>query len=685
MISSYYSKWLMVTVGALAIAILLAVVLLTGHLIIKPQFPYLIPGPGGNLSTATQDFPVAKFKSEQDFKDYLAKTASLRGGYGFGGGMMPRAMSQNLGVPVSGDLVNLEGNINLGAKTSESLTPERVSETNVQVMGIDEPDIVKTDGQQIYFSGMARYYALPEMRMMPSEKIMPPAYQANIKTIKAFPQTELALLSTIDINGDLLLVRNNLLVFTYDKIVGYDVADPKNPTKVWEMKYQENNQLVSARLYNNQVYLITRASVKYGSPCPLRPFLLGERDIIIPCTDIYHPVTNVPVDVTYTAMIIDPTTGKEQQAVSFIGSSDLSLFYMSGDNLYITYSYPGDMLEFIYGAVKGAGDLFPSWFVSKLEALRTYDISQEAKMTEFQKLMEKLQNSLSSDERLKLENEFQHRMSNYTENHKRDLEQTGIVKIEADELLVISSSSVPGRPLNQFSLDEYQGNLRIATTIGSNWWGIGGIGSMTSVSDVYILDKKLKLLGAVKDLGETERIYSVRFVQNKGYLVTFRQIDPFYVLDLANPQKPVLAGELKIPGFSSYLHPLTSNLILGVGQENWQAKLSLFDVSNPQEPKELDKYPLEDSWTEVQNNHHAFLQDAKHSIVFVPGGRGGYVFSYSGDKLSMSAAVSDIAARRAVYINDYLYVIGDTKLVVLNENSWQKVNELDFAESNRIR
>jgi len=210
---------------------------------------------------------------------------------------------------------------------------------------------------------------------------------------------------------------------------------------------------------------------------------------------------------------------------------------------------------------------------------------------------------------------------------------------------------------------------------------LGGVSSGQSVNDVYVLDKDLKIAGQVQDLGLTERIYSVRFVEDKGYLVTFRQTDPFYVLDLSDPQKPELKGELKIPGYSSYLHPITKDKILGIGKEGSNVKISLFDVKKPESPSEVAKYNLDEYWSDILNTHHAFLLDSKHQIFFLPGSRGGYVFSYKDDKLEMVKAVSGISAKRAIYINDYLYIIGENKISVLNEINWEKVKELEFQDT----
>ena len=137
-----------------------------------------------------------------------------------------------------------------------------------------------------------------------------------------------------------------------------------------------------------------------------------------------------------------------------------------------------------------------------------------------------------------------------------------------------------------------------------------------------------------------------------------------------------MAGELKIPGFSSYLHPISKNLILGVGQENQNVKLSLFDVSNPGSPTEVSKYLLDEYWTEVASNHHAFLYDPRHSAFFLPAGQSGYVFSVSDNTLALERVVSDISAQRALYLDDYMYILGDTKVVVVNELDWQDVNSL---------
>lgn len=627
-----------------------------------PHLPFLPP-----LEPAARTEEVKQFASEQEFKDYLALSEGDGDYYGFGLG--------NLQVPVAAPNVLLESKDGMG-----SGGPERVSETNVQVAGVDEPDIVKTDGKEIYFSPQSFVrYSEPGIWI---ERGMPDYYppQEAIKLINAFPPADLGLDGEIkDLAGNLLLSNKTLIVLPQyeQKIYGYDVSDAASPQKEWTLELSDNSYLTAARLYQNKLYLVTSQAINRGRPCPIEPLKQG---LTIACEEIYHPVRPVPVDANFVIIILDPATGKVENKVSFVGSSGSSVVYMSEKAVYVTYTYyesiVGFMLDFF---VEEANDIIPSWVTDKLKKLESYDLSQSAKMVEFEQILMEYHNSLDDDERLKVENELTNRLEDYFQAHLRDLEKSGIVKIQAADLKVVASANVPGHPLNQFALDEHEDNLRIATTSGDRFWGWGmGSGGAESINDVYILNSNLKIIGSVQDLGLGERIYSARFIKDRGYLVTFREIDPFYILDLSDPHRPEMKGELKIPGYSSYLHSISQDRILGIGKDGSKVKISLFDVSSATDPKEADKYLLDEYWSDVLNTHHAFLLDEKHQVFFLPGSNGGYVFSYKNDKLVLEKAVSEVSVKRALYLDDYLYILGDDKIVVLNELDWQRVSELDL-------
>ncbi len=625
---------------------------------------------------------IIKFASDEDFKKYITNAQNMTDFYG-------RIDFTSADVMVERAMPMVE--LSTGGETASpktATTPSRISTTNVQVIGIDEPDIVKTDGKKIYFSSDFPYKIRSQSQPMTTpfveSKIAPPYYRpyGETKIINAFPPEDLTEDSNIDKSGTLLLDNKILLVFGNDnKIYGYDVSDSKKPIEKWKLTLEERTSLVTARLYKGKVYTITRTGINYKEPCPIIPLQFNDAPIRIPCTEIYHPIAQIPADITYYASIIDPINGKIENNISFIGSSNDSVVYMSNQALYITYSYQGDIVTYFYNFLQEKGkDLVADWVLQQLKKLASYELNESTKISEMGVILNKYYNSLTQDEKTKIENELNNRMNDYAKAHLRELENTSIIKIGLDEFKILANGTIPGNLLNQFSLDEYNGYLRTATTIGERlrWWGWDFGANTQNANDIYVLDANLKIVGMVKDMGLTERIYSARFIEDRGYLVTFRQTDPFYVLDLSSPINPQLKGELKIPGYSSYLHPIAKNKILGIGQEGSQVKISLFDISDPQNPKETSKYLLKEYWTEVNNNFHAFLLDDKHNIFFLPAGQGGYIFSYTNDNIQLKRAVSGIYARRAIYLDDYLYVIGNEKIVVINENNWENIKELSF-------
>ena len=178
-----------------------------------------------------------------------------------------------------------------------------------------------------------------------------------------------------------------------------------------------------------------------------------------------------------------------------------------------------------------------------------------------------------------------------------------------------ASGRVPGRIRNLFSLSEHDGHLRVVTTTGDLWRGQDD--EVPSSSQVRVLRQtgdRLVEVGVVGDIGRGEQVQSVRFTGAVGYVVTFRQIDPFYTLDLSDPESPAIVGELKIPGFSSYLHPIGGDLVLGVGFDADEdtgavtgSKVSLFDVSDLADPRELAVWTAPDAYNGAGWDHRAFL------------------------------------------------------------------------------
>jgi hypothetical protein len=190
-----------------------------------------------------------------------------------------------------------------------------------------------------------------------------------------------------------------------------------------------------------------------------------------------------------------------------------------------------------------------------------------------------------------------------------------------------ASGSIEGWLLNQYALSEYDGVLRAATTTGNPWRQGAASTSTTSTSTVYTLRRDggtLRVAGSVGGLGKGEQIYAVRFTGPVGYVVTFRRTDPLYTLDLRDPAHPAVAGELKISGYSAYLHPVSGDRLLGVGQEAdgdgraQGTQISLFDVGSPAAPRRLAVHHLAYGWSEAEFDPHAFLYWPATRLLVVP-------------------------------------------------------------------
>lgn len=220
-------------------------------------------------------------------------------------------------------------------------------------------------------------------------------------------------------------------------------------------------------------------------------------------------------------------------------------------------------------------------------------------------------------------------------------EKTQIYKFDIRnyDIKYLKNASVDGSALNQFSMDEFNGYLRIATTSGD--WG------ENLINQVYVLDSNLETVGLLKDIAKGERIKSVRFTGNTAYVVTFIQTDPLFVIDLTDVKAPKILGELKIPGYSAYLHPVGDGLVMGVGLDgtetgtNGGMKVSLFDVSDPTKPVECGKftmsgYDAEDRRVYVDSDayydHKALCWDAENKIMYIPYSKNENQWSYSGEE-----------------------------------------------------
>ena len=574
---------------------------------------------------------LIKLASYDEIKEFLKDNQNQQYGFDYmirrdGGSMREGASMPPMAIPsepMPADMVvSEESNPVSGPDYAD------FSGTNVQVKNVDEPDYIKTDGKYLYIVNQNWLTIIDAY----------PAENAKV-VLKIALDIEQQNLENIFLNGD------NLVIFYYGSSQTYgiaqydfapypiytpkmfstilDVSDRENPTIV--TKYEVDGSYVNSRMIGNIVYLVTNSGVDYTNP--ILPRIMEGSDLILP--DVYR-FPNPEPSYTFNTVTAFDVSGKLQTSETFLMGYSNTI-YVSEDNLYITYqknlpyNYYDTISEDRFFDV--VVPLLPKDVQDKIRTIQN-DTSLDAytKWIQVSNLLQDTYNKLPKDEKEKLFTQIQTALEEYDARIQSDVSRTVIHKIGLDNgsLKYIANSEVPGYVLNQFSMDESGDRFRIATTSES----FSRTGS-TSSSNVYVLDENLKQVGSLTKIAPDERIYSARFMDDKLFLVTFKQIDPFFVIDLS-ADSPKILGALKIPGFSNYLQPYDENHIIGIGRDTKEnewggvqtngVKISMFDVSDFKNPKETDTIVIGDSSvdSEALYNHKSLLLDKQKDVMSIP-------------------------------------------------------------------
>lgn len=447
------------------------------------------------------------------------------------------------------------------------------STTNVQVQGVDEADMVKTDGEYIYQVNNQRIiigkaYPAKEMALvktidLSSQPFAPRELYLDDKFLVVIGATEHYYPMPF-IRGDSVKIAPDIMPpYSYRNTVKamiYDIADKSNIKLVREVEL--DGYYVSSRKIGSALYLVANKYINYyrldeGKDLdkPVYRDTAGKEDFVeIDFEKIRYFPGSIEANYLLVAGLDLEKPNKQVEVSSFLGSGQN--IYASLHNLYV--------------------------------AVTQYDFSDKARAA-----------------------------SHSTQVYKFSLDE-GRVDYQ-------SKGKVPGLLLNQFSMDEHKGYFRVATTTGDVWRS----DEHTSKNNVYILDEGLGMVGKIEDIAPGETIYSVRFMGDRGYMVTFKTVDPLFVIDLQNPEKPSILGALKIPGYSDYLHPYDENHLIGFGKDAVEVdgmayylgmKMAIFDVSDVNNPKEKFVEMIGDRGTEseILRNHKALLFSREKNLLALP-------------------------------------------------------------------
>lgn len=594
------------------------------------------------------------------------------------------------------------------------------SGTNVQVQGIDEGDIVKTTGEKIFIG--------KDHKLIVINNVNPPLddiYDLEISK-EPNPNDHYLYYTNPEETIQTMLLDEDLLYLVttkyhteskFDNSLLYPqrLSIPTTVVTTYEIKEDSLEELskieidgmyYQSRLKEGYVYLITNNyNFYYNNPILLDDIIINPiRETKAGKVSSTERTVVMPKDGTpenknmYTVTTLKYSDSKD----SVIDSLDLlldysSTIYMSEDNLYIAHKENQYWGWRWYGYYNNNTEIFKEIYKEVYPSSIEEEI--EENMDDSEKLLEILNNyynSLDEDKKEELYNDIQEATEKYYQNKQKEREKTFINKIElkADgKLGEITTGYVQGNLLNQFALDEDKdGYLRVAITYRNE--------DYKNENAIVILDSSLEKYSELDGLAEDESIYSVRFMGDKVYLVTFKQIDPFFVIDLSDRKNPEVLGYLKIPGYSSYLHPISDTLILGVGQNTesneWGGvsqtgvKVSLFDVSDYEDPEEVATFVVDtdNSYTPIQNDHKAFLYIEKNNLVVIPvneyyntrdPGMNFYVLELTDDDIVEKEVINHKNSNswyggllRSLYIDDELYTISDNQISTYNFNTEDK-------------
>lgn len=652
-------------------AILLLVVTLTACSV-QPD-PY---SPSGTYIETDIDLSnpddLKPFTSEDDYQEFFSSLSSNDYYYDGmrGGGLMMEAVALDSAAPM----------VKTTASNSGVVSNDDFSGTNNQVQGVDEADLLKTNGEFIYTITDNTIFIIKATPGEDSQVVSQISLKDVYPSELLLDGDKLIVIGRVDVykfRDELDVVPENGMSFAYV----YDVSDSKKPTLVKELLFE--GWYETARLYED-AYVVTRVRPEIRDVYPL-PVIVDDGVVsTLRPTDMFY----IPHHYNYPelAVVHKIDLGSYDVDSTAVTVDNLQTVYMSYDNIYVVghesiseYRLEQLLLQELIEPKLSEKDLD---LIEKIKQTDNVVLSQYEKEQKIQSIYMKRLYSMSSEEQDSLEDEAESLMAEKVKEMEY-LDYVLLHRLDLDSLDVKASDKVPGRVVNQFSLDEFDGYLRIATTIPQRWNSL--IDSQKDESNnIYVLNEDLETVGSLTGLAENENIYSTRFVGERLYMVTFRRVDPFFVIDLSNPEKPESLGELKIPGFSRYLHPYDENHIIGIGQEATETgrttglKISLFDVEDVSNPQEVAKYVTDEKYASstALYEHKAFLFSKEKNLLVIPaysyewkdnqqsGYAGAFVFNIDSEDIELRGLIDhakgsnnvwNSQVERSLYIGDLLY------------------------------
>ena len=545
----------------------------------------------------------------------------------------------------------LEKSRTINATTDAVTTGQDYSKTNTQVEGVDEADIVKTDGRYIYY--------------LKNDKL----------TIADTSNNKLVLTSKLTFDDEFytkeIFVKDNKLI-----VLGTEMYRRKTKQSSNKYYYPSYNEYTVAKIYNIE----DKSNIKEERTVEIEGNYLSSRMV----GNNLYLISN---EYNYNTWLC------KEYEINELKENDFKPEYI---DTVVSESIKYVDFDCIYYIPESEDTSYLN--IASLDITKNEPANIESYLGAGNQIYASTNNIYVTKQKYNYERRY---YETSTEIYKFELKDA--------KSTFVKSGTVPGTILNQFSMDEKDGYFRIATTTY-------GWSSDDNVNNMYVLDEKLEVVGKVEGLAEGEKIYSVRFMGDRAYMVTFVQTDPLFVIDLSIPTAPKVLGELKIPGYSKYLHPYDETHLIGIGEDTKVVnygygdivktngmKMALFDVTDPTNPKEMYSVNIgkEGTYSEILNNHKALLFSKEKNIIAFPISmtsdeyevtfQGAIVYGLSLDKgFELKGKISKYQQNedsgyynranidRIIYIQDTLYTLSKDLIKATNMNTMETKDNLSL-------
>ncbi len=624
-----------------------------------------------------------------------------------------------LEAPVAqADMVPAEGKNSISAPAQ---SVEDSSQTNLQEAGVDEADVIKHNDKAIFFLFYDRRFGQNRIGITTFEAIA----NGNTQPLHTIPAEGSA--NDLYIAGEDLIVlsqrTNKYLIDKPEEMIPLHQNDPNSfMIEIFDIrditdikkraKITINGTINSSRIIDGKLYLISRFT-PYVIPKYPRIYVDAPE-----CKEYFAPhegdnVTEIeegggetfvpkPVQTTLQRTIVAEEYKKYARCYGLQVDKSGRFYREDYDNPTIKEEH-----LIPYNEIAGKKEMLitPQTLYTSDKKDQEPVITTVSQIDIAEGKLEKSSSILGYTDTVYASQEGVYLVSTlfpYFYSFDRYEERTALYRFNlGGDLGYDAFGFVKGRVLNQFSLSEYNNTLRIATTIGNSWQG----DTDNRLYTLKPIESSLIIQGVLSGLGKKgETIHSVRFMGNRGYIVTFRQTDPFYTLDLSDPTHPKKVGELKVAGFSSYLHPIDGNLILGIGRDATPdgqtagLKLELFDVSNFAHPRSLDSYTLPGNYTysEVEHNHKALAYRPSDHLMAFAYQSNDYNYNYPNRRSLLGvyqinadqiAVYTPIEAQEESFYNTFerglIFDLGDRTYIAYFHNGTISYNTLDRLNKER--